>query len=131
LKGSVVTSPPFGRPELPTMVRVEGGVFTMGQAPIFEAEAPNPPHDVRLSPFWMGVHPVTCAEHRAFLIATGAPAARIDAVTAGGFPNLPVVNVSHREAVAYCARAGGTLPTEAMGFQLCVPESRLLSRSSP
>ncbi len=85
----------------------------MGQAVLFEAEAPNPPHEVQMSPFWMGAHPVTRAEYVAFLVATGAPESRIAGVAAGGSEDLPVVNVSYREAAEFCAWAGGALPTEA------------------
>ena len=102
--------PTAGRPEPPRVVRVPGGVFTMGQAPIVEAEAPNPPHRVELSPFWIAVHPVTRSEYASFAEATkvpGSPAVGCDR------PELPVVNVGFEEAVRYCAWAGGCLPTEA------------------
>jgi formylglycine-generating enzyme required for sulfatase activity len=95
------------------MVRVPGGVFTMGQDPLFEAEAPNPPHRVELSPFQIGVHPVTNAEYLVFTEATGAPRPATADHPIFGRPELPVVGVSFREALRYCTWAGGTLPTEA------------------
>ena len=104
------SDPTAGRPELPRVVRVPGGAFTMGQEPIFEAEAPNPPHPVELSPYWIGIHPVTLSEYIAFTKATGAP---LPAAGGGERPDLPVVNVGFREALSYCAWAGGSLPTEA------------------
>jgi formylglycine-generating enzyme required for sulfatase activity len=100
-------------PVLPPLLRVPGGIFTMGQAPIFEAEAPNPPHLVELSPFRMGVHPVTNAEFRAFIEATGAPLPSIAEHPLFGQSDRPVVGVGWEEALAYCVWAGGTLPTEA------------------
>jgi len=104
---------PLDRPDRPRLVWIPGGTFTMGQEPIFESEAPNPPHPVELSPFWMGAHPITRAEYARFVEATGAPApvslgrAELDR------PDAPVVNVSYADAVRYCAWAGGQLPTEA------------------
>lgn len=107
-----------GRAELPWLAKVPGGRFIMGSATIAEAEAPNPPHPVELSPYWMGVYPVTNAEYRAFVEATGtaAPAALGDGRF--GAPDQPVVGVGWQEAAAYCAWAGGALPTEAQ-WELC------------
>jgi formylglycine-generating enzyme required for sulfatase activity len=85
----------------------------MGQASIFEAEAPNPPHRVELSPFRIGIHPVTVAEYRAFVEATEAPAPAHADDPVFGQADRPVVGVSWRDALRYCAWAGGTLPTEA------------------
>lgn len=112
--GSVVTTVnALGRGELPQLVRIPGGAFIMGQDPIFESEAPNPPHEVMLSPYWMGVHPVTNAEYRVFVEATGAQAAACEEHPIYGAGDRPVVGVSWHDALRYCHWAGGDLPTEA------------------
>lgn len=95
------------------MASIPGGVFTLGQEPLFEAEAPNPPHRVRLSAFRIGVHPITHAQYRAYAAATGAPPAAFASHPLFGQPGRPVVGVSFHEALQYCAWKGGTLPTEA------------------
>jgi formylglycine-generating enzyme required for sulfatase activity len=98
---------------LPLVIEVGGGAFTMGHADIAEAEAPNPPHAVVLSPFAIGVHPVTNAEYGAFVQATGAPAPATAGHPLFGAADRPVVGVGWVEAQGYCAWAGGSLPTEA------------------
>jgi formylglycine-generating enzyme required for sulfatase activity len=85
----------------------------MGDDAIAEAEAPNPPHRVELSPFWLGVFPVTNAEYDAFARSTGAALPATFGDERFGRAGQPVVGVGWREAVAYCAWAGGALPTEA------------------
>jgi len=107
-----------GREELPLVAPISGGLFTMGSDSIHEAEAPNPPHLVELSPFWAGIHPVTNAEYRAFTNATGAPPPFMPDAHRFGQPDQPVVGVSYREAQAYGVWAGGSLPTEAQ-WELC------------
>jgi len=101
------------RPELPLVVAVPGGSFVMGAAQIREAEAPNPPHEVMLSPFLMGVYPVTNAEYRAFVAATEAAAPPGWQDRRYSHPEQPVIGVSWDDAVAYCDWAQATLPTEA------------------
>ncbi len=54
--------------------------------------------------FWMQEHEVTNAEYRRFDASHDFPAGR---------ERHPVVNVTWREAMAYAASIGGTLPTEA------------------
>ena len=102
-----------GRTDLPLVVDVAGGVFTMGDADIFEAEAPNPPHEVVLSPFALGVHPVTNDEYSLFLRATGGPPPATATHPVFGAADRPVVGVSWADAQRYCEWAGGSLPTEA------------------
>jgi len=104
--------PRQSQPKLPT-VRVPGGVYAIGDSHIAESEAPNPPHEVQLSEFRLGVYPVTNADYRAYVEATGAaePAPWTDARFSG--PAHPVVGVSWDDALRFCQWAGGTLPTEA------------------
>ena len=95
------------------MVSVPGGRIQVGRADIHEAEAPNPPHELTLVPFNIGVYPVTNREYEAFLNATGT--ARPPSTLSPEFfePDRPVVGVSYADALAYCQWAGGDLPTEA------------------
>jgi formylglycine-generating enzyme required for sulfatase activity len=97
----------------PTVVQIPGGRYTMGRATIAEAEAPNPPHTVSVSPFAMGLHPVTNAEYRAYVEATGAPVPTSWSDERFANPRAPVVCVSWDDALAFCAWARGSLPTEA------------------
>jgi len=94
-------------------VTVPGCRFSMGSASLVESDVPNPPHVVTVSPFRMGVHPVTNGEYKEYLEATGAPAPTSWSSRDPAGPSLPVVNVSWDDALAYCQWAGGTLPTEA------------------
>jgi formylglycine-generating enzyme required for sulfatase activity len=105
-------------------VRVEGGAFWMGaqktnpQGHNYDPEAFDdeaPVHRVEVSPFWMGRYPVTVSEYARFMAQGGhgnvaAPAHWEQQLR---YPNRPVVAVSWYEAAAYCAWAGGRLPTEA------------------
>ena len=79
-------------------VEVPGGRFTMGHEHIVEAEAPNPPHEVKLSPFRIGMHPVTNAEYAAFVADTGALRPAFSDHPTWGSPSRPVVGVSFAEA---------------------------------
>ena len=52
-----------------TMVRVPGGTFLMGSEDFYPEE--RPVHRVAVDGFWMDAHPVTDAEFRRFVRATG------------------------------------------------------------
>jgi formylglycine-generating enzyme required for sulfatase activity len=107
-------------------VLVPGGRYRIGSASIDEAEAPNPPHSVALSPFRLGRFPVTNREYRAFVAARGgpAPAPWQDQLFSGD--DHPVVGVSWDEALAYAKWSGGTLPSEAQWEAAARgPESRV------
>lgn len=81
------------------LVTIAAGTFDMGCADGQSDE--QPVHEVWLDAFAIGVHPVTNAEYRRFVAATGRGAPQI---AAPGFdsPRQPVVAVSWFDAVAYC-----------------------------
>jgi sulfatase modifying factor 1 len=56
-------------PRLKDMVWVPGGTFRMGSADFYPEE--RPVHEVSVGGFWMDDHPVTVAEFRRFVKATG------------------------------------------------------------
>jgi formylglycine-generating enzyme required for sulfatase activity len=97
----------------PATASVPGGRYVIGASLIAESEAPNPPHEVELSPFRLAVFAVTNAEYRAFVEATGARAPTPWADPLFNAEDQPVVGVSWDDALAYALWAGGTLPTEA------------------
>lgn len=94
------------------LLRIPGGTFMMGS--VTGPADESPPHGVTLGPYWIGKYPVTNAQYRRFVTATRHR-------TAGPWSgyakrwgeDAPVVCVSWNDAVAYCAWAGGRLPTEA------------------
>jgi eukaryotic-like serine/threonine-protein kinase len=96
---------------------IPAGTFMMGLSPgddeSFDQE--RPVHRVTITKgFWIGQTPVTVGAYRRFADATGRqmpPAPRFDASWAD--EDMPVVNVTWDDAEAYCAWAGGRLPTEA------------------
>ena len=51
------------------MVRIEGGLFTMGSDDFYPEESPS--HPVTVRPFWIDTHPVTNDQFRSFVAATG------------------------------------------------------------
>ncbi len=90
------------------------GSFVMGcvaaDGECFEDESPA--HRVTLARgFWLDVTEVTVASFRAFARATGRTMPPRSPFAQG--EDHPVVNVSWDDALAYCAWAGGRLPSEA------------------
>lgn len=90
-----------------TLVYVPPGVFLMGAADGDPDE--RPVHSVTLSGFWLDRTEVSAAQY-ARCVAAGKCAA-LESPAAG--PTYPAVGVSWEDAAAYCAWAGGRLPTEA------------------
>ena len=129
--GLAMPSTPFeifksiNAPWCPEMVMLPAGKFLMG-APEGEAERfdhEGPQHEVAISqPFALGRHAVTFEEYNHFCEATGRdkPGDRD-----WGRGRRPVINVSHDDALAYCAwlseATGGRyqLPTEAQWEYAC------------
>ncbi len=112
--------------EKPEMVRVPEGEFQMGSQSGDDDE--RPVHRVFVSAFFIAKYPVSNADYKRFVDATGhrAPASRelgrrlwVGREFPPSIARQPVVNVSWDDAVAYCAwlsNATGEihrLPTEA------------------
>ena len=77
---------------------------------LFGLEGPRP---YRLGRFAIDRNEVTNAAYAAFVAATGHPAPEFADDDALNAPDQPVTGVTWDDAVAYCAWAGGRLPTEA------------------
>jgi sulfatase modifying factor 1 len=92
-----------------SLVRIEGGTFTMGDDEFF------PLREVFLNPFYIDATEVTTARYAKFLQANGslAPPGDWDSVDLKKHGDLPVVGVSWNDAHAYCQWVGRRLPTEA------------------
>ncbi len=106
------------------MIYIPAGPFLMGTPDSYTASHSSdehPQHSVYLSAYSIGKYEVTRGEYRAFLTATGRAAphywAETQTWTTGQTftqtENHPVVGVTYYDAEAYCAWAGGRLPTEA------------------
>lgn len=93
-------------PNMPDMVWVEGGTFTMGGTEFDE----KPKHKVKLNDFKISKYEVTFAQYDAFCETTGRSKPSDEG---WGRNKRPVINVSWHDAKAYCKWAGGRLPTEA------------------
>ena len=112
----------YDPPDTTEMVHIPAGGFLMGNngGEPYSSLDELPQHSVYLSGYWIGKYAVTRGEYRRFMEATGhAAPAYWDAVQdwgTGSFTQTddhPVVGVTWYDAEAYCAWAGGHLPTEA------------------
>jgi formylglycine-generating enzyme required for sulfatase activity len=96
-----------------SFVRAPAGEFLMGSKPVPRNDE-HPQHRVRLSEFYIGIHPVTNAQ---YVACTRARKANFRAPE--GKDDHPVVDVSWRDAVAFCkwltkaSSQPAHLPTEA------------------
>lgn len=95
------------------MVYVPGGKFEMGRNGFDEYE--RPAHFVTVKPFFMDRTEITNEQYSRFVSATGhrAPTHWQDGKFSAAETNLPVVNVSWDDAVAFAKWANKRLPTEA------------------
>jgi formylglycine-generating enzyme required for sulfatase activity len=97
------------------MLLVPGDIFLMGSN---DTQAESPPHQVKLSSFYIDQHEVTNAQFQRFLAETqykGQPPGKwlTDEKARAEAESLPVVNINFKDAEAYGAWAGKQLPTEA------------------
>src|SRR5215470_17918842 len=67
------------------MTRIPGGTFRMGSADFYPEE--RPVHAVTVGGFWMDEHPVTVAEYRRFVKATGHLTVAQRPVDAADYPD--------------------------------------------
>ena len=103
------------------MVFIPAGQFLMGAPPHDPAADADekPQHKVMLDAFWIDQYEVTNAAYAACVQAgaCNAPAEKdyngFAYAFAAEIQNAPVVNVTWKDANAYCAWAGKRLPTEA------------------
>jgi formylglycine-generating enzyme len=86
--------------EYPEMVKVQGGIFLMGDSQGLGEKDEQPVHKVRLKSFSIAKTETTVAQWRAYCNATGL--AMPDTPRWGWHDNDPIVNVSWKKAVAYC-----------------------------
>ena len=98
--------------ELP-WVAVPAGTFRMGCVPNDAAclDSERPRHEVTLSTFELMATEVTVGQYARFVAATGA--ARPAAPGFAQASDHPAVHLTWHAAAAFCAWAGGRLPTEA------------------
>ena len=103
-----------------TMVLVPAGAFSQGRDDGAPDEGPE--HKVALGAYYIDQHEVTNKQFALYVSETGrkvgpAPKAPLDPASpdpsASIDPDRPAVNLTVREAKAYCDWAGKSLPTEA------------------
>ena len=92
------------------MVLIPAGEFWMGSPDGEGHDDERPRHRVSLAGFFLDQHPVTAGQFAVFCRRTRRP---LPEQPPWGADDHPVVNVSWDDARAYCAWAGGRLPTEA------------------
>ena len=99
-----------------TMVLIPAGTFIQGRDDGAAEEGPE--HKVTLGAFYVDQHEVTVRQYAVYLRETGGKPQLSKPAAKGESPSvdadeLPVVNITAREAKSYCEWAGKRLPTEA------------------
>src|SRR6476660_5363203 len=82
---SIETTKPETEPSLRKMAWIPGGDFRMGDEHFYPEE--RPVHRVALDGFWIDEHPVTVAEFRRFVKATGHVTLAERAPAASDYPD--------------------------------------------
>jgi formylglycine-generating enzyme required for sulfatase activity len=94
-------------PKADGMVKIDAGTYHVGSATADDAHVPTLSKD--LPAFWIDAYPVTNADYKRFMDATGHAAP----LTWPGPEKHPVTGVNWSDATSYCAWANKRLPTEA------------------
>lgn len=96
----------------PGMVYIKGGEFMMGNDSGDEYE--RPAHKVKVAPFYIDIHEVTCEDYLKFINATGhrPPANWVKGTYSTGASKQPVTGIDWNDAKAYADWAKKRLPTE-------------------
>lgn len=89
------------------MVRVEGGLYTIGSPQPDDYHIP--PQEITADSFWIDQYEVTNAEYELFLNESG----RAAPIGWPGQADHPVKGITWDEAAAFCAWTNKRLPTEA------------------
>lgn len=103
------TSAPSNKPNT---VYIQGGEFILGSDAGSEDETPQ--QEIAISAFNIDIYPVTNAEYKEFVDASGhnPPRTWKEGTHPDGTANHPVIWVNWSDAQAYCEWAGKRLPTE-------------------
>lgn len=104
---------PAPTPAEPGMVFIPPGTFVIGDDE--GANDAKPQHRVMMNGYWVDRLPVTNADYKAFVEATGhrSPAHWVTGSIPTEKGKHPVTNVRHSDTVAFSRWAGKRLPTEA------------------
>jgi formylglycine-generating enzyme required for sulfatase activity len=89
---------------------IPGGLFSMGS---LRYSNEGPPHQVRLSPYWISRTVITNRMYNQFRQETGHRMPDFAGDVIYTQDNQPIIGVDYSDAAAYCQWAGGRLPTEA------------------
>ena len=90
---------------------VKGGNFEMGDTFGEGEEDEKPVRLVSVEDYYLSKSEITVAQYRTYCTATGHP---MPAMPSWGWHDEhPIVNVSYRDAVAFCKYSGSRLPSEA------------------
>jgi formylglycine-generating enzyme required for sulfatase activity len=110
------------RPDVTTLAGMQfcyvpAGPFWMGDDADDDAK---PMHQVELPAYWIARHPVTVAQWREYVTASGQQPGATDRLHRAG--NTPAIGISWREALAFChwlsTRWANHLP---LGWQVALP----------